>query len=62
MDCPCKGCDMRMITCHVFCQEYRAWRDEIDAKNAERQAQKEAGLYVSRNAVKQMIRNLKRRK
>ena len=33
---PCKGCDRRNERCHSSCEEYKAWRAEIDARNARR--------------------------
>ena len=28
--CPCKDCQDRTLTCHGFCDRYKAWRDELE--------------------------------
>lgn len=33
MNCPCKGCTDRTITCHAVCPRYGAWKENHDAAN-----------------------------
>lgn len=28
MDCPCKGCNERQLTCHSTCVSYKRWSKE----------------------------------
>lgn len=28
MDCPCKGCNERQLTCHSTCVSYKRWSEE----------------------------------
>lgn len=45
MKCPCKGCTDRTLTCHGFCDEYKAWKAEREQVNARRNAEQEATNY-----------------
>lgn len=38
---PCKDCEKRKLGCHGFCQEYQAWKAELDEVNRKRYAEKE---------------------
>ncbi len=40
--CPCKGCEKRYPGCHSKCSGYISWRAELDKRNAEIRAEKEA--------------------
>lgn len=33
---PCRDCDKHNERCHSSCEEYKAWRAELDARNERR--------------------------
>lgn len=52
MKTPCKDCDIRREGCHVFCIEYREFRKERDAENAERLKKRVLKEHFADNAIK----------
>jgi hypothetical protein len=48
MECPCKGdCPRRSPTCHGECDDYKAYRDELDEVNKKVRATKILGYSDS---------------
>ena len=39
-ECPCRGCEERMSTCHSTCKKYHDWVIIKDARNAAIRADK----------------------
>lgn len=48
MKCPCKDCQTRTLTCHGFCQGYKAWKTEHD--RARLAAQQETGMRTNKDS------------
>jgi len=57
LKCPCKGCEKRTLTCHGFCQEYKAWKAEHQAEKD--WLQKQNLLEISDSVMKKHWRNLR---
>lgn len=55
-DSPCRGCLRRKLNCHGICEEYRSFREAVDAGNRERDAyyrgQYNTADTKNRNAIK----------
>lgn len=58
--CPCKGCEKRYPGCHSKCEGYISWRAELDKRNAEIRAEKEADTSYW-NGVRETQKRMKRR-
>ena len=58
MKCPCKECFHRTITCHGFCEGYKAWREWRDEVNRKKQQDKELKA-LSRDHELEYRKNLK---
>ena len=39
--CCCKGCENRVVGCHSNCEEYRKYKNVVDAEKEEERKQKE---------------------
>ena len=59
MNCPCKGCTERKLTCHGFCEKYKAWKAKIDERNRKRQLDQE-NRQLSRDLEMKYRKKLKR--
>ena len=36
MTCPCKKCDHRTSECHGNCEDYKPWKEEMEAERLKR--------------------------
>ncbi len=45
MKAPCKDCENRHPSCHSHCEEYKAFRAEIDREREERRYDSEIKAY-----------------
>lgn len=30
-NCPCNGCDRRLVGCHGLCKDYQSWKEAYEA-------------------------------
>ena len=58
MQCPCRGCDRRTITCHGVCKDYQTWKKYNEDRRKWLQEQRP---YLNEGAMKGGIRNIKDR-
>ena len=60
MTSPCRDCEQRDPGCHSTCkgyQEWKAWREKIDAK---KRAEKGVSRSLNKKAMKTWVARLKR--
>lgn len=62
MNCPCKGCHDRTITCHGVCGRFAAWKAEQAEAQARRQEEKEKYPGVDMIQMRKYWRNISFRK
>ena len=53
---PCKKCTKRTtghstVSCHSRCKEYKAFRQEVDAANLKKEAERDYNNYMEDNHV-----------
>lgn len=52
MKAPCKDCEKRHPSCHSHCEEYKAFRAEIDRAREARKYDSEVRFYKHDNCVR----------
>ena len=50
-----------MLMCHTICRAYKAWKEEYEAQEAAKRAEKDSMCPLSRTALKAWIRKIKGR-
>ena len=55
---PCYRCTRRTITCHGVCEEYKAWRAELEAIKEDLR-QKKGECNISQESLRKHWRNLR---
>ena len=60
--CPCNGCEDRILMCHTICRAYKAWKEEYEAQDAAKRAEKDSIRPMSKTALKAWIRKMKGRR
>lgn len=53
---PCRDCEQREIGCHGRCEQYKAYRDSIDAAKAAREKE----IMTEQYQIVSCLRNKKR--
>lgn len=63
-ECPCKGCEKRSAICHSVCEDYKIFREKLDAYNSKLREQKAAENSLFENAWKRgsELQRLERKK
>ena len=49
---PCKGCQRRHAMCHGECEDYKAFRRDVEADKAKRYASYSEGDFYSMNSAR----------
>lgn len=49
---PCKGCQRRHARCHGECEDYKAFRRDVEADKAKRYAAYSEGDFYSMNSAR----------
>lgn len=58
--CKCKDCTKRQVGCHSTCEDYKAFRAELDAVNAEKLKQSKAVYEITSEIAFRVERARKR--
>ena len=62
MNCPCKGCHDRTVTCHGVCEKFAEWKSVQAEAQARRQEEKEKLPGIDMTQMRKYWRNLSFRK
>ena len=56
---PCRDCEIRLIGCHAYCEQYKEWKMEQDERNRAREERQRATPDWPRGVVKWIWREMR---
>ena len=61
MDCPCRNCNDRHVSCHSDCDKYIEWRTQLNAVN-EQVRRARGAFYMCEKVHNESVRRALKRK